>query len=140
MMQLLIAEQLTMGRRRIIAGSIFLMYGQTVSYAFSGSRLRDLSLQPNDAIQWHAINEACRNDFRYFDFGEVPEGHDGLARYKSKWGAKPMRLYRYYYPTCPDMESGSESEGYWEKIAKSAWRRLPLAAISWLGDRIYARL
>lgn len=141
MMQLLLAEQQTMGRRRIIAGSIFLTFGRTVSYAFNGSRRRDLSLQPNDVIQWQAINEACRRGFRSLDFGEVPEGHDSLARSKSKWGAEPVRLYRYYYPACPDLESGSvESGGYAELLRKAVWRRLPLTATSWLGDRIYACL
>lgn len=141
MLQLLLAEQQTMGRRRIMAGSIFLKFGRTVSYAFNGSRLRDLSLRPNDVIQWRAINDACRGGFRFFDFGEVPEGNDDLAKFKSKWGADPVRLYRYYHPARPDLEGGSaESVRYAESLAKAVWRKLPLTAISWLGDRIYARL
>jgi CelD/BcsL family acetyltransferase involved in cellulose biosynthesis len=141
MMQLLLAEQETMGRRRIIAGSIFLRFGRTVSYAFNGSRREDLPLRPNDVIQWQAINEACRDGYRYLDFGEVPEGRDDLAKFKSKWGAEPVRLHRYYYPASPDPKhSSDEASGRLEFLKTVVWRRLPLPAIKWLGDQIYARL
>jgi len=141
MMQLLLAERQTVRSQRIIAGSIFLMFGRTVSYAFGGSRRGDLSLRPNDLIQWQAINEACRSGFRFFDFGEVPEGHDDLARFKSKWGSEPLRLYRYYYPAYTDLENGSvEFGGYLELLKKTVWRRLPLTATAWLGDRLYKYL
>jgi len=141
MMQLLLAERQTVRSQRIIAGSIFLRFGRTVSYAFGGSRRGDLSLRPNDVIQWQAINEACRSGFRFFDFGEVPEGHDDLARFKSKWGSEPLRLYRYYYPACTDLENGSvEFGGYLELLKKTVWRRLPLTATAWLGDRLYKYL
>lgn len=141
MMQLLLAEQQKMGRRRIIAGSIFLMFGRTVSYAFGASRFEDLSLRPNDLVHWQAINDACKNGFRFFDFGEVPEGNEDLARFKRKWGAEPVRLHRYYYPGSQDLKSVAvESGGYPQSIGRTLWRRLPLAATAWLGNRIYAYL
>jgi hypothetical protein len=141
MMQLLLAEQATMPRGRVIAGSVFLMFGQTVSYAFGASRTKDLSLRPNDMIQWHAIHEACRRGFRFIDFGEVPEGCDDLARFKKKWGSESVRLHRYYYPTPRELNSGFvESGGHPDLLIRAIWRRLPLIATSWLGDWIYARL
>jgi CelD/BcsL family acetyltransferase involved in cellulose biosynthesis len=141
LMQLLLAEQESMGQRRIIAGAIFLTLGKTASYSFSGSGLGDASLRPNDLIIWQAINDACKRDCQLFDFGEVPEGNDDLAKFKTKWGAEPVRLHRYYYPSGPDVKSNSdESRGRLEALARAAWRRLPLWTISWLGDRIYARL
>jgi hypothetical protein len=141
MMQLLLAEQQTAARRRIIAGSIFLMFGRTVSYAFNGSECRDLGLRPNDVIQWQAINDACKRGFRSFDFGEVPEGHDGLARFKRKWGAVPTPLYRYYYPPPQELESGvAESPGRLRLLAEAVWRRLPLKATAVIGDRLYGYL
>lgn len=140
-MQLLLAEQQNAGRSRILAGTIFLRLGRTMFCAFNGSQLSDLSLRPNDLIYWTAINDACRSGFEFFDFGEVEEGNSDLARYKSKWGSKPVRLYRYYYPAGPYLESGSVAHGgYSELLRKAAWRRLPLRATAWLGDRIYARL
>ena len=141
LMQLLIAEQNAGSQTRMIAGSIFLTFGQTVSYAFNGSRVEDLSLRPNDFIQWQAINEACAAGYRYFDFGEVPDGHSELAKFKSKWGSVPVRLYRYYYPARKNLDiKNSEFQDYKESMRNAIWRRLPLPAVAWLGDRIYRYL
>jgi lipid II:glycine glycyltransferase (peptidoglycan interpeptide bridge formation enzyme) len=141
MMQLILAEQQEVRTTRIVAGTIFLRLGRTVSCAFNGSSYEALSLRPNDIIYWEAINEACRSGAESFDFGEVAEGRPDLARYKQKWGAEPVRLYRYYYPACPDLKNSSvEFDGPMEVLGKAVWRRLPLSATSWLGNRIYARL
>ena len=141
MMQLLLAEQERDGRKKILAGSIFFMFGQTVYYAFNGARFEDFSLRPNDVIQWHAINEAHRQGFHYLDFGEVAEEHSQLAAFKSKWGSEPIRLYRYYYPVPQSLEAKIiRSRGYTSLIAEAIWSKLPLKATAWLGDRIYSYL
>jgi lipid II:glycine glycyltransferase (peptidoglycan interpeptide bridge formation enzyme) len=141
MMQLLLAEQGRDGRRTILAGSIFLMFGRTLSYAFNGAKSEDLSMRPNDVIQWHAINEAQRRGFNYLDFGEVAEEHSQLGIFKSKWGSEPVRLYRYYYPAPLSLEGQPvKSRGYSALLAEGIWRRLPLKAIAWIGDRIYRYL
>ena len=141
MMQLLIAEHLKGAKKRVIAGSIFLMFGHSVSYAFNGSSRRDLSLRPNDAIQWRAINDACRNHYQWFDFGEAPEERHDLARFKSKWGAEPVRMYRYYsLPPNESEEFGDYSRGHAASLAESVWRRLPVKATEWIGNQIYSYL
>ena len=141
MMQLLLAEQQNGGASRIIAGTVFLRLGRTVSCAFNGSGSGDLSLRPNDIIYWEAINDACRKGFQLFDFGEVAEERPELARYKSKWGSEAVRLYRYYYPTPRDVRSHAfEPDGYLKSFGEAVWRKLPLGATAWLGDRIYGYL
>jgi hypothetical protein len=139
LMQLLLAEQLGDREKKLLAGSIFLMFGQTVSYTFNGARRKDLSLRPNDAILSFAIRKACQAGFRLFDFGEVPEGHTRLAEFKSKWGSEPRQLLRYYYPA--SSESASEqSDGYIYHLAEAIWQRLPLKTTAMLGDWIYGHL
>jgi lipid II:glycine glycyltransferase (peptidoglycan interpeptide bridge formation enzyme) len=141
MMQLLLACKQEGGRTTIVAGSIFFMFGRTVSYAFNGSRQEDLSLRPNDVIQWQAINDACAKGFDVFDFGEVPEGNTALAKFKSKWGSEPTRLYRYQAPG-PEIASyaGTNLKSYATRFTEVVWRGLPLSVTAWLGDRIYSRL
>ncbi len=141
MMQLLLAEHHHAARKKIIAGSIFFLFNHTVSFAFNGSSWRDLSLRPNDAIQWRAINDACRKKYRNFDFGEVPEEHHELARFKSKWGAEPARMYRYYSVVSGESKVVAESSGsHAGSLAETVWRRLPAKTTEWLGDRIYSYL
>jgi hypothetical protein len=139
LMRLMLAEQREAGQCRLLAGSIFLMFGSTVFYAFNGRRLETLSLRPNDAIHWNAIQDACREGYRYYDFGEVLEDNQGLAEFKGKWGTEARRLYRYYYPT-PKSVPTDESTGFVGRLAGVVWRKLPLRAISLLGDRIYSYL
>jgi len=141
LMRLLLAEQRLGDRSKLLAGSIFLMWRQTVFYAFNGCRREDLSLRPNDVIQWQAIGDACREGFRYYDLGEVEEHQEHLAEFKTKWGAEPRRLYRYYYPVANEIQTGIlKSSSYRRQFVNAAWRRLPVKATARLGDWIYRYL
>ncbi|HEX3660850.1 MAG TPA: GNAT family N-acetyltransferase [Acidobacteriaceae bacterium] len=141
MMRLLIAEQQDASGTRIIGGHLFLSFGDTVTYAFGASRAADFALRPNDIIMGRAIDDASEEGFRFVDLGEVPEGDDNLARFKSKWGAQPVRLYRYYSPDFPDgANTSDEAEFSAATLASRIWNHLPLSMTSWLGDRIYAYL
>lgn len=142
MMRLLLAEHHTDAGSRIIAGHIFFTFGQTVTYAFGASRSSDFALRPNDIILWQAISDASQQGFHYLDLGEVPEGDDDLARFKSKWGAEPLRLHRYYYPDFPETPHTGSKTGSAAPInvAKRIWRHVPLSMTGWLGDRIYTYL
>lgn len=140
MMQLLLAERQEAGRRRIIAGTIFLQSCRTVSCGFNGSRRGDFSLRPNDLIYWEAINNAFRRGFRLFDFGEVMADRPELARYKLKWGSEPVRLYRYYYPAFCNNKNETVQTAHHQIFTRALWRRLPLTTTTWLSDWIYDRL
>lgn len=141
MMRLLLAEHQTPSGTRIIGGHIFLSFGDTVTYAFGASREADFALRPNDIIMGRAIDDASAAGFRHFDLGEVPEGDENLARFKTKWGAEPVRLYRYYSPDFPDTDEASDEPGFSAAaLASRIWSHLPLTMTSWLGDRIYAFL
>jgi CelD/BcsL family acetyltransferase involved in cellulose biosynthesis len=140
LMTLLLAEQRVGGRSRVLAGSLFLKLGGTMVYAFNGRRREGLALRPNDLLLWRAIHDAWAEGFRRVDFGEVVEGEEGLAKFKSKWGTTPVRLYRYYYPPLAGVSDEHASGSRLAALAKAAWRRLPLRATELLGDRIYRYL
>ena len=128
------------GGRGLLAGSIFLKFGQTVFYAFNGRRRAYLSLRPNDLILWNAIRAAADGGYRRFDFGEVDETNPSLARFKSKWGAISSSLYRYYYPGSRQTNELIIEEGPAAAVARVALSRLPLRATALLGDQIFRYL
>jgi hypothetical protein len=141
MMRLLLAEQQTATGSRIVGGHLFFTFGLTVTYAFGASCAADFALRPNDIIMGQAINDASVAGYRFVDLGEVPEGDGDLARFKTKWGAEPVRLYRYYFPDFPDADHSSDkTEGPVLVLARKIWSHLPLGMTSWLGDRIYTYL
>jgi Acetyltransferase (GNAT) domain len=141
LMQLLVAELVNGTNSEIIAGQMFFKFRETLTYAFGASRSSALIARPNDILLWTAIDEAYRDGIRTVDLGEVPEGDQGLIRFKSKWGAEPVKMHRYYYPDFADEEHiSSDRDTSLKTLVKSAWSRLPLRVTSWLGDRVYARL
>jgi hypothetical protein len=138
LMRLLVAELRERTSSRIVAGSIFLMFGRTVSYAYTGARSHELYLRANDVIQWHAIRAAVEAGFRRYDLGEVAEADAGLVDFKRKWGAEPSLLYRYYHPPLGEEGTGTlESGGRVRALAGAVWRRLPLSVTAALADRVY---
>jgi CelD/BcsL family acetyltransferase involved in cellulose biosynthesis len=141
MMRLLLAEQQTPSGARIVGGHIFFSFAATVTYAFGASREEDFALRPNDIIMGRAINDASEAGYRFVDLGEVPDGDDNLARFKTKWGAEPVRLYRYYSKDFPDTEFNSDTEkSSVTVVAGKIWTTLPLSLTAWVGDRLYAYL
>ena len=137
-MRLLLAEQNESNRKRMIAGSILLQFGQTVFYAFTGCAPENWSLHPHDLLQIEAIRDACRNGFRWYDFGEVAEEHEALAQFKTKWGGTPKPQFRYYSPALTRRQS--EGSGKLVRPARKLWRHLPPQATAFLGDLIYSRM
>lgn len=137
-MRLLLAEQNHGGQKRLVAGSLLLQFGRIVFYAFTGCAPEDFCLHPHDILQIEAIRGACKNGFRWYDFGEVTEDHEALAQFKTKWGGDPKQLYRYYYPAL--VERASADGGRFARSARKIWQRLPSKATAVLGDLIYRRL
>lgn len=138
--RLLLAERRAGGQSRLLAGCLFLVHNSTVIYAFNGRDPTQLEFRPNDAIHWSAMTEACQAGRRQYDFGEDSSGIDGLVRFKEKWGAVPVDLYRYHYPRQRELERGMLAPGHFRRAAESAWRRLPLGTTAALGKLIYGRL
>jgi hypothetical protein len=99
-----------------------------------------LPLRPNDLLQWHAMRDAAAAGYRWYDFGEVGEGNEGLAGFKAKWDTETRRLIRYNSPPLPNDETnygGIETDGRLRRIFLAAWRRVPLSVTAFAGDRLY---
>lgn len=131
-MKLLVAEREENGSNRMIAGSIFLRFGQTVFYAFTGCAHRDFRLHPHDIIQIESIRDSCKNGYRWYDFGEA-SNCDGLAQFKAKWGTIAKPLYHYY---CPVPPAARPKRSPLVSLARKSWRALPLALTAKIGDHL----
>jgi hypothetical protein len=141
LMSVQLAEQEQAGKKRLVAGSIFLTFGDTMWYAFTGIGDKDLGLHANDLILWRSIHEACGRGVHWVDFGEVTEDHPELARFKMKWGALPRKQYRYYSDESFGTVSHLSKAGILgRQVVGRVWRRVPLGVTQRLGDWVYRRL
>jgi Acetyltransferase (GNAT) domain len=140
LMKVMLAERHSHGKTELLAGSIFLMHGRRVFYAFSACPAEYFPLQPNDLIQWEAIHWAASSGFREYDLGEVPNDAQQLAAYKAKWGGEERLLYRYYYPQMMSASRDSAVLSRRQKLLQRIWQQLPLPVTAHLGDLIYSYL
>jgi hypothetical protein len=151
LLRLLLAERVEAGKSRLVAGFLFGQWGQTISHLFTGWRREDQALRPNDFLHWRAIQDACTEGFRFYDFGNVTVGNQSQAQFKSKWGAEAKTIYTYSYPVVshgtrtisPTSGQGkSTTLGQTKSAARQLvypiWQRLPIKAIELLGDWCHA--
>lgn len=149
LMQLLLAEHVEAGKSRIISGFLFLQWSHTISHIFTGWRREDQTLRPNDLLHWHAIRNASAQGLRWYDFGNVRVGDQGLIHFKSKWGAQAKNIYRYSYPTVASaapsprpvsaapatpVAGGSGKSSAIRQRISPLWQHLPLKTIEWVGN------
>lgn len=139
LMRLMVAEAPVQGETRMLAGSILLMFGGTVFYAFNGRDPAMLHMRSNDALQWRAIHDAAAEGYRTYDLGEVAGTNEGLAGFKRKWAAEARTLYRYHCPpvAADGVADPSAARGRAGALAGALWQRVPVRVTAAVGDQVY---
>ena len=77
---------------RLIAGAVFLAWGDTLYYKFGASLHEHLALRPNDAIFWAGIRWGVQRGAQLLDWGLSDLDQPGLIAYKRKWATKERRI------------------------------------------------
>lgn len=71
----------------IIAGLLYLLFNQTVTLWCEASVPAFLKYRPNNAIFHYIITTACREGYRWVDFGASPPENTGLIAHKEQYRA-----------------------------------------------------
>jgi CelD/BcsL family acetyltransferase involved in cellulose biosynthesis len=77
---------------QLIAGAVFLTWGDTLYYKFGASHHDHLVLRPNDAIFWAGILWGLQRGARLVDWGLSDLDQPGLIAYKRKWATEERRI------------------------------------------------
>lgn len=93
----------------IVAGVLFLRWGDTLYYKFNASSPDYLEVRPNDLILWEAIRHATGEGLRTIDLGHTDWDHEGLVRYKEKY-ATTEEVIRYVRRIPPEAPGKNEVE------------------------------
>ncbi len=83
---------------KTIAGVLYLLFRDTVTYKFNASDEAYLKLRPNHLLIWTAMEWACQKGYKVFDFGRCDLENAGLREFKRQWAAQEFPLPYYYYP------------------------------------------
>lgn len=94
-MVLLLAEY----NSKVIAGLVLFRYKKRVSAEILGTDEEYLNVSPNHLLFWEAIQSACRDGFKVFDFGRTSPNNESLMTFKNRWGTSVIDLPQFYYPS-----------------------------------------
>ncbi|MGH3844712.1 MAG: GNAT family N-acetyltransferase [Pseudonocardiaceae bacterium] len=87
-----IVTMLAHAGEQLIAGAVFLTWGDTLYYKFGASLHEHLALRPNDAIFWAGICWGVQRGARLLDWGLSDLDQPGLIAYKRKWATEQRQI------------------------------------------------
>ena len=77
---------------RLVAGTIYLRWGETLYYKFNASSLDALEARPNSLLAWEGMELANALGCRRLDLGPSDDDQPGLIRFKRHFGAEEREL------------------------------------------------
>ena len=80
---------------KLVSALLGLHYQDRVHIVIAVSDPKYVEYRCNDAMHWHFIKWAIKNNYNYFDFGRVRE-ESGQFEYKRKWGPELLELPSYF--------------------------------------------
>lgn len=84
----------------IIAGTVYLVSGNTCFYKFNASSAESLGSRPNNALMWHGMLKARERGLSHVDLGRTSATQQGLKDFKASYGGveSAMTEYRFTPP------------------------------------------
>ena len=84
-------------QEKVIAGAIYVHFGEKAIYKYGASDAHFQRLRANNLIMWEAIQWYCQHNYRTLCFGRTELKNEGLRRFKTGWGTKEDTINYYKY-------------------------------------------
>ncbi len=123
-----------------VAGLVLLKHKGRVSVEFAASEYGFHRVSPTHLLFWIAIQRACAEGYRVFDFGRTWVGNEGLMQFKNRWGTTVTTLPSFTLELDGLPRRGFEEESKRYRWAKAVSTRTPTFALPWLGELCYRHL
>ena len=82
---------------RVVAGSLYLCFKDRATLKINASDKRYAKLRANYLITMKAMERACYEGYKYFDFGITHLDNSGLIAFKKQWGSNESQINYYTY-------------------------------------------
>lgn len=102
----------------VIAGALFFVFRETAEYYMTGLSPSFRQCQPLSLLVYEAMKDFVARGIRFFNFGGTWPTQEGLRRFKSGWGARPLP-YHYF------VKSGSSLDSLLKWSAPRIFARYP---------------
>jgi FemAB-related protein (PEP-CTERM system-associated) len=117
-----------------VAAGITVTFRDGVEMPWVSASRRYQQIAPNNAVYWHAIQEACRKGLKRFDFGRSTPG-SGTYEFKRRWGAEPLQLHwQYRERTVGKYSPKTDGTGF--GLAGRVWQKMPIGLTKIIGPGI----
>lgn len=80
----------------VASGALIFSWNQHVSYWHGAAHEEYFDFRPNNVLHTDIIDASLENGYQYYDFNPSG-GHDGVAQFKSRFGAKKWPVKRRVY-------------------------------------------
>jgi len=115
-----------------VAAGVIICFRDIIEIPWASSLRKFNQFSPNMLLYWSFIEYACKNGYKYFDFGRSTPG-EGTHKFKGQWGAKPFPMYWHNIVFNGRPAGNDESEKSRYGMAIRYWMRLPLPISNALG-------
>jgi CelD/BcsL family acetyltransferase involved in cellulose biosynthesis len=132
---LLVAEV----EEQMVAGVLYLVFQDTLTYKFNASSAAHLNLYPNYLLVWKGMEIALEKDCKYFDFGRSEPENAGLRLFKSQWASAESVLPYYYFPAVTGA-SGVSADSLKRKAMALFTRFVPEPILKLAGSVLYRHM
>ena len=120
---------------RVIAGAVYLHFGEKALYKYGASDMSYQNLRANNLVMWEAIKWYNSKGFSEFSFGKTEPDNEGLRRFKSGWSVRELEshTYRFSLEENKFLEFSTQTSGFHNKIFNS----LPIPVLEIFGSLAY---
>ena len=80
---------------KVVAGAVFLHFGDRVIYKYGASDRTYQNVRPNNLVMWEAIKSYLLNGYKNFSFGRTEIENPGLLKFKDGW-TNEVQIINYY--------------------------------------------
>jgi lipid II:glycine glycyltransferase (peptidoglycan interpeptide bridge formation enzyme) len=125
--------------QKVIAGAVFLFFGNKIIYKFGASDINYQELRANNLVMGEAIRWACGEGFKHFDFGRTEADNPGLRQFKSGWGTKEreIKYFRYNFSRKAFVSGMEKSNSH---LSHRVFKTLPEPVLILLGRVLYKHM
>jgi serine/alanine adding enzyme len=132
---LLIAE--LMGK--VAAANMYFCFKDTVFHEFNAQDPNYFEYRPNYLLVWKAIERACQESYRYYNFGRTHRENQPLSAFKKHWGSEETTLTYCYYPDVHGTSTISQSSNIYRAYT-TINKLMPPFLLKFAGEFIFRHM